>query len=121
MILKNFWAHRRPNGWIFAEIALITVLSFYFIDHFVVTTYDTYFCRPAGEFEREHLLVGQVGQMQGPDSVSLASLYALRDEIRALPEVQSAGFATGFVGVRGYEAFRGLNSYSPEADSTGGA
>ena len=69
MIFKTLWAHRKQNGFVFAEIILITVLSFYFIDHFVVTTYDIYFCRPAGDFEREHLLVGQVMQVY-PDATS---------------------------------------------------
>ena len=52
--LKNFWAHRRQNAWIVIEIALVAVLSFYLLDYFVVTTYDTYLCRPSGDFERDH-------------------------------------------------------------------
>ena len=111
------WSHRRQNGWVFAEIILITVLSFYFIDHFVVTTYDTYFCRPAGEFEKEHLLVGQTGIKDfSPNSSSVgeASLYALRDQIRALPEVQYAGFSRHIIGQDTYN----INSYAPETDST---
>lgn len=117
MILKNLWSHRRQNGWVFAEIILITVLSFYFIDHFVVTTYDRYFCRPAGDFEREHLLVGQTGIKDftpNSSSVGEASLYALRDQIRALPEVQYAGFANYIVGQGTYL----ISSYASEGDST---
>ena len=57
MILKNFWAHRRQNGFVFAEIALIAVLSFYLIDNITVWTYSNYFCHADGEFEKEHLLV----------------------------------------------------------------
>ena len=137
------WSHRRQNGWVFAEIILITVLSFYFIDHFVVTTYDTYFCRPAGEFEKEHLLVGQTGLTPSPlplkgedghlpeaedDSQQniplspsegergggLSSLYTLRDQIRALPEVQYAGFSRHIIGQGTYN----ISSYASEADST---
>ena len=141
------WSHRRQNGWIFAEIILITVLSFYFIDHFVVTTYDRYFCRPAGEFEREHLVVGQtgiahpqplpkggeppevennsvantsgngfpsLGEGLGVGQEGLSSLYALRDQIRALPEVQYAGFAGHIIGQGTYH----ISSYASEGDST---
>ena len=137
------WSHRRQNGWVFAEIILITVLSFYFIDHFVVTTYDRYFCRPAGEFEREHLLVAQTGHTPSPlplkgedvhlpeaedDSQKntplppseeeleegLSSLYALRDRLRALPEVQYAGFAGHIIGQGTYN----ISSYASEGDST---
>ena len=35
--IKNFWAHRRQNAWIIIEIALVAVLSFHFLDGFVVT------------------------------------------------------------------------------------
>ena len=63
MILKNFWAHRRQNGFIFVEIALIAVLSFYLTDHITVWAYDSYFCHADGEFEKEHLLVGQTARL----------------------------------------------------------
>ena len=134
MIFKTLWAHHKQNGFVFAEIILITVLSFYFIDHFVVTTYDIYFCRPAGDFEREHLLVGQVMQVY-PDAASatekeldslqilqeaqqnMASLYALRDQVRALPEVQYAGLANDFIGCHG-DIYNYVSTYSSEADST---
>ena len=137
------WSHRRQNGWVFAEILLITVLSFFFIDQIAVSTYDKYFCRPAGDFEREHLLVAQTGQTPSPlplkgedghlpdakydsqqnTSLSpsegergggLSSLYALRDRIRALPEVQYAGLTGRIVGQGSYH----LGSYASEGDST---
>ena len=120
MILKNLWSHRRQNGWVFAEIILITVLSFYFIDHFVVTTYDTYFCRPAGEFEKEHLLVGQTGIKDfSPNSSSVgeASLYALRDQIQALPEVLNAALVNDFIGAGG-DGYNYISTFSSETDST---
>ena len=137
------WSHRRQNGWVFAEIILITVLSFLFIDQITVSTYDKYFCRPAGDFEREHLLVAQTGLTPSPlplkgedvhlpeakyDSQQntslfpsegergggLSSLYALRDRIRALPEVQYAGFTNYIVGQGTYL----ISSYASEGDST---
>ena len=85
------------------EIALVAILSFYFLDYFVVSFYDTHLCRPTGDFERDHLVVGQVGVSPeaASDSIgeaSLANLYALRDKVRALPEVQYAGLASDFVG-----------------------
>ena len=123
MILKTLWAHRKQNGFVFAEIILISVLSFYFIDQLVVTTYDIHFCRPVGDFEREHLLVAQVGDLSMPEEkqdtakVSLAALYALRDQIQALPEVEHAGVAFGFIGEYGDHYYR-LSTYSAETDST---
>ena len=59
MILKNLWNHKKQNGFVFVEIALIAVLSFWLLDHIVVWTYGNYFCHADGEFEKEHLLVGQ--------------------------------------------------------------
>ena len=50
LILKNLWAHRKQNGWIFAEIAIITVLSWFMVDYLVINNYGYYFCTPAGEF-----------------------------------------------------------------------
>ncbi len=150
------WSHRRQNGWIFAEIILITVLSFFFIDQITVSTYDKYFCRPAGDFERKHLLVGQTGltpsplplkgeapsrpprggatissgipagtqvpprgdlegaSSEGERGEGLSSLYALRDQIRALPEVQYAGLTNYIVGQGSYH----ISSYASEGDST---
>ena len=35
-ILKNLWAHRKQNGWIFAEIIIITALSWFIVDYVVV-------------------------------------------------------------------------------------
>ena len=135
--IKNFWAHRRQNAWIVTEIALAAVFSFYVLDYLTVVVYDTYFCRPAGDFEREHLLVGQTGyfqkaeELQVPDSVkqnfnewynewymlrTLANLNSVRDQLRALPEVQSAGLAGNSLGSGSYYNY--LSTYSSEADST---
>jgi len=140
MILKNFWAHRRQNGFVFAEIALIAVLSFYLLDHITVWTYSNYFCHADGEFEKEHLLVGQTGRTTPlttetttaeakayADTARLkpferealqvmASLYAFRDDIRALPEVQSVCLTYHFVGDG--QGQWNHHAVAPEADTT---
>ena len=117
--IKNFWANRRQNAWIVVEIALVAVLSFYFLDYFVVSYYDTHLCRPDGDFERDHLVIGQVGMSsEVPDSIgeaSLANLYALREKVRSLPEVQYAGLATDFVDEGNW--YR-LSTFRVEADTT---
>ena len=123
MILKTLWAHRKQNGFVFAEIILITVLSIYFIDYLVVTNHDRYLCRPAGDFEREHLLIGKIdnsykeGEEMDSWEATFANIYAVRDRLRALPEVEHAGVAFGFIGNYGDHYFR-LSTYSSEADST---
>lgn len=123
MILKTLWAHRKQNGFVFAEIILITALSIYFIDYLVVTNHDRYLCRPAGDFEREHLLIGKIdnsykeGEEMDSWEATFANIYAVRDRLRALPEVEHAGMAFGFIGNYGDHYFR-LSTYSSEADST---
>ena len=125
MIFKTLWAHRKQNGFVFAEIILITVLSFYFIDHIIVSAYGNYFCRPVGDFERDHLLVAQtdkdyeLGEKRDSFELSFANLYALRDQVRALPEVQYACLANFFIGESGSYYYSGsVRTYSSEADST---
>ncbi|MBP5424446.1 MAG: FtsX-like permease family protein [Prevotella sp.] len=128
----------------FVEIALIAVLSFWLLDHIVVWTYGNYFCHADGEFEKEHLLIGQTAiaspspspggdvRLQGSANNSVtssnqtsppleglgeaASLYAFRDEVRAQPEVQSVCLTQDYVGDG-----RGLwnhHALAPEADTT---
>ncbi|MBQ4392325.1 MAG: FtsX-like permease family protein [Prevotella sp.] len=139
--IKNFWAHRRQNGFVFIEIALIAVLSFYMLDYITIWTYGKYFCHADGEFEKEHLLVGQTGRITPLTTESataeaeayadtarlkpferealqvMASLYAFRDEVRALPEVQSVCLTREFVG-DGYSRWKNYHPEAPEADTT---
>lgn len=94
MTLKNFWAHRGQNAFIFVEILLTATLSFFALDAIVVETYNTYIARASGEFEKEHLLVGEVNNtiaLSGDMSLDsiFAPIYALRDQMHRLPEVQS--------------------------------
>ena len=91
MTLKNFWAHRKQNGWLIVELALICFLSYFFIDNAVVVGYNTYICRADGEFEKEHLLVGQIGIRRQSDQSDefFAPAYAVRDRVRSMPEVES--------------------------------
>ena len=126
MILKNFWAHRRQNGFVFVEIALIAVLSFYLIDHITVWAYGNYFCRADGEFEKEHLLLGQTARLtpitspnageDGGGADLLPHLLDFRDEVRSLPEVQSVCLTHNFVGDG--QTMWNPHPLAPEADTT---
>ncbi len=122
MILKNLWNHKKQNGFVFVEIALIAVLSFWLIDSITVWVYGNYFCHADGEFEKEHLLVAQTGRTTViADSVSseadlLAPLFAFRDEIARLPEVQSVCLTQNIVG-DGYGRWS-YRAMASEADTT---
>lgn len=97
MIFKSLWAHKKQNGWIFAEIAIISCLSWFMVDYLVTSTYATYFCIPAGEFEKDHLCVGQFDIVRS-ESASEGwvvpeeegrNVYVIRDKLKSLPEVAS--------------------------------
>ena len=127
---KNFWAHRRQNGFVLVEIALATLLSFFYLDYYIVGFYDTHMCWPATEYEHDHLVMGQTARHAKHEPVDLgqdidtthlypyernaledvASLYAMRDEVLAMPEVQSAALVNN--------SYSSTTPYSPEADST---
>jgi len=140
MILKNLWNHKKQNGFVFVEIALIAVLSFWLLDQIVVWTYGNYFCHADGEFEKEHLLIGQTARTTPITAEALqteseaytdtarlkpferealriiASLYAFRDEVRALPEVQSVCLTHQFLGDG--QGMWNYHALAPEADTT---
>ena len=116
MIFKTIWANRKQNGFVFAEIILITVLSFFIIDFSAVNIYDNYICRPSNDFERKHLLVGKMMEITSEVKDPLANVHAFRDYVSALPEVQSAGLVREFIGKDGITF--GRCSISVEADST---
>ncbi len=97
IIFKSLWAHKKQNGWIFAEIAIISCLSWFMVDYLVTSTYATYFCIPAGEFEKDHLCVGQFDIVRS-ESASEGwvvpeeegrNVYVIRDKLKSLPEVAS--------------------------------
>ena len=97
MILKSLWTQKKQNGWIFVEIAIISCLSWCMVDYLVTRLYATYFCIPAGEFEKEHLCVGQFGIIRS-ESASEGhviteeenqGIFVVRDKLASLPEVAS--------------------------------
>ena len=113
MTLKNLWAHRGQNSFIFVEIVLVAVLSFFALDVIVVVAYNTHIARASGEFEKEHLLVGEIsplptspeGEETRPDTLGVWGLLALRDHVQSLPEVQSVSLADEVFGGRYQESF----------------
>lgn len=122
---KYFWAHRKQNGFVLVEIALVAFLSFYFLDFIVICFYDTHLCAPAGDFEKEHLLVAYAGKTGDETDVDSetdsqkifqmweSGLVSMRDSVRALPEVQSASLINSL----GRFSGASISTFSPEADT----
>lgn len=105
MILKNLWNHRKQNCWIFAEIAIITCLSWFIVDFMVTSFYATHFCIPAGEFEKDHLCVGQMGivrsesasEGQAVTDEEAQGVLAIRDKLAGMPEVASVCLTSDYL------------------------
>ena len=106
MILKSLWAHKKQNGWIFAEIAIITCLSWFIVDFLVTSFYATHFCIPAGEFEKDHLCVGQMGVIRSESASEgqvvteeeAQGVYVIRDKLASMPEVASVCLTPDYLG-----------------------
>ena len=121
MIFKTLWAHRKQNGFIFVEIAFIAFFTFYLLDELVVSVDSTYFNEPAGEFEKEHLVVGltqrtvPLTEKDGTPDARYSPLYAFREAVQAHPDVQSACLTEEFAGAY-YDWYK--NVMTTEADTT---
>ena len=97
MIFKSLWTHKKQNGWIFAEIAIITCLSWFIVDFVVTSFYATHFCIPTGDFEKDHLCVGQFGVIRSESASEgqvvtdeeTQGVLVIRDELAGMPEVAS--------------------------------
>ena len=105
MILKSLWTHKKQNGWIFAEIAIIACLGWFIVDFLVVTFYATHLCTPAGEFEKDHLCVGQMGVIRSESASEqivtdeeAQSVYVIREKLASLPEVASVCLTPDYLG-----------------------
>lgn len=106
IIQKSLWTRKKQNGWIFAEIAIISCLSWFIVDFLTVTFYATHFCIPAGEFEKDHLCVGQLGIVrsesasEGQDITEeeARGVYVIRDKLATMPEVASVCLTPDYLG-----------------------
>ena len=86
MILKSLWTHKKQNGWIFVEIAIIACLGWFIVDYLVVTFYAPHLCTPAGEFEKDHLCVGQMGVIR---SESASEQIVTDEEAKTIYHINS--------------------------------
>ncbi|MBQ4276584.1 MAG: FtsX-like permease family protein [Bacteroidaceae bacterium] len=96
-------------GWLVAELCIITMLSWFFIDNLVVYYYDRYLTGDITPFETHHLVVGRMevdrtdaGQDQNRDvevtqDADQAALDDIRNRLLALPEVESVCYADDYV------------------------
>ncbi len=79
LILKNLWSNRRRNGWLLAELILVTVVSWVIFDPIVVITSD--FSDPIG-YEPDRLCLVEVASL----APSSARYDASRDDSASIAE-----------------------------------
>lgn len=97
LALKNIWARRRANGWLFAELVAVTVVAWMMIDPLVVQLYDR--SLPVGYDTDRLCMIKVLSEVEGApgydaaltDSASTAADYMRLVEIaRRLPGVEKA-------------------------------
>ncbi len=105
--LSSLFPH--SAGWLVAELCIITMLSWFFIDNLVVYYYDRYLTGDITPFETHHLVVGRMevdrtdaGQEQNRDvevmqDADQDALDDIRNRLLALPEVESVCYADDYV------------------------
>lgn len=74
IILKNLWNRRRSNAWLFIELIIITVVSWYMIDPTVVSVRQSLF--PNG-YDADSLVAFNVGRL--PESSPAYNAAAAKD------------------------------------------
>ena len=67
LIFKNIWSRRKLNGWLIAELILVTILSWLMLDQVLVTTYDLNL--PKG-YDRDNLCVISSYKLDDPGVVN---------------------------------------------------
>ena len=60
LILKNLWSRRKRNGWLMAELVLVSVVTFIIIDPIVVLNH--YLNQPKG-YDADRLCIVELGEV----------------------------------------------------------
>lgn len=102
LALKNLWARKRRNGWLMAELIVVSVILWHFADPVTVQTYVNML--PDG-FDSENLYRISI-QEYDPSSYRYReeaaesetrqeNMWRIRDRVRNYPGVESATFQIG--------------------------
>ena len=89
IILKNIWSRRKINGWLTAELILVTILAWIMLDPIMVTTYDLNADNGFDE-DRLCLLVPAISNDTTLESPSDEQYLRIFDKVKRLPEVENA-------------------------------
>ena len=125
LIIKNLWARRRKNGWLLAELILVSIISWVVLDPVIVVTHDRNI--PLG-YDAERLCLISLGALQpqapgydaeAQDSATLVdNYYNLVRYVKDFDVGESSTPVVGFcylhTGGIDIKSFRPDTSYRPE-------
>ena len=97
LILKNLWSRRKRNGWLMAELILVSVVTFIIIDPIVVLNH--YMSQPLG-YDADRLCIVELGRVNekaphfskddANKKTKLANILRVKDKLASHPDVESA-------------------------------
>ena len=97
LILKNLWSRRKRNGWLMAELVLVSVVTFIIIDPIVVIKH--YLNVPLG-YDADRLCLIEIGEVDknapyfskddADKDMRLANMLRIKEQLASHPEVDSA-------------------------------
>lgn len=102
LIFKNLWARRRRNGWLLAELILVSIVSWIILDPVIVVTHDRHI--PLG-YDADRLCLVSLGALQpqapgydaqAQDSAALIDNYLLF--VRRVKDYPGVELATPLMG-----------------------
>lgn len=97
LILKNLWSRRKRNGWLMAELVLVSVVTFVIIDPVVVMNH--YLNKPLG-YDADRLCLIEIGEVDknaphfsegdADAEAKLANMFRIKEQLASHPEVENA-------------------------------
>ena len=97
LILKNLWSRRKRNGWLMAELVLVSVVTFVIIDPVVVMNH--YLNKPLG-YDADRLCLIEIGEVNknarhfseddADAEAKLANMLRIKEQLASHPEVENA-------------------------------
>lgn len=97
LILKNLWSRRKRNGWLMAELILVSVVTFIIIDPIVVINH--YLNVPLG-YDADRLCLIEIGEVDknaphfskddAEAGTKLDNMLRIREQLASHPVVESA-------------------------------
>lgn len=101
LIFKNLWSRRKRNGWILAELIIVTIILFALVDKAAVSIYDS--ALPLG-YDYDRLCVVSLASNKKESKkfdaerdtrgAKIEDILSIKDRMKSFPEVENVTIAT---------------------------